>query len=88
MYVMLTTSLKDMTQIRARQPAVAAHCAELRRLGQGLAPRLHSASTAAASKPFFMNSVVMVIPAVLISTLLARINGYVLSPSGASAAAS
>lgn len=78
MYVMLTTSLKDMAQVR-----------EGNLLSLPTAPSFDAWSKAwshactgvdcGGLKPFFMNSVVMVIPAVLISTLLGAINGYVLS---------
>ena len=78
MYVMLTTSLKDMDQIR-----------EGNLLSLPTSPTLDAWSKAwshactgvdcGGLKPFFLNSVVMVIPAVLISTLLGAINGYVLS---------
>jgi len=78
MYVMLTTSLKDMAQVR-----------EGNLLSLPTAPTFDAWSKAwshaytgidcGGLKPFFMNSVLMVIPAVLISTLLGAINGYVLS---------
>ena len=78
MYVMLTTSLKDMEQIRNGNL-----------LSLPTAPSFDAWSKAwshactgvdcGGLKPFFMNSVIMVIPAVLISTLLGALNGYVLS---------
>lgn len=78
MYVMLTTSLKDMAQIRdgnllslPSAPSFAAW-----------AKAWSSACTGVdcgGLKPFFMNSVLMVVPAVLVSTALGAINGYVLS---------
>lgn len=78
MYVMLTTSLKDMTQIR-----------EGNLLSLPTAPSLDAFVKAwshactgvdcGGLRPFFMNSVIMVIPAVLVSTVLGAINGYVLS---------
>ena len=78
MYVMVTTSLKDMEQIRQGNL-----------LSLPTSPSFDAWSKAwshactgvdcGGLKPFFMNSVVMVIPAVLISTLLGAINGYVLS---------
>ncbi|WP_298829985.1 carbohydrate ABC transporter permease [uncultured Piscinibacter sp.] len=78
MYVMVTTSLKDMAQIR-----------EGNLLSLPTAPSFDAWSKAwshactgvdcGGLRPFFMNSVVMVIPAVLISTLIGAINGYVLS---------
>ena len=78
MYVMVTTSLKDMAQIR-----------DGNLLSLPTAPSLKAWSTAWSSactgvdcgglKPFFINSVIMVVPAVLVSTMLGAINGYVLS---------
>lgn len=78
LYVMVVTSLKDMDQIRAgglldlpATPSLAAW-----------AKAWSSACTGTdcgGLKPFFMNSIVMVVPAVLISTVLGALNGYVLS---------
>jgi glucose/mannose transport system permease protein len=78
MYVMLTTSLKDAEQLRA------GHLLSL-----PTAPTLDAWSKAWGTactgiqceglKPFFWNSVAMVVPAVLVSTLVGALNGYVLS---------
>ncbi len=78
MYVMLTTSLKDMAQIR-----------EGNLLSLPTSPNIDAWAKAWSSactgidcgglKPFFMNSLLMVIPAVLVSTALGAVNGYVLS---------
>ena len=78
MYVMLTTSLKDMNQVREggllslpTSPTFAAW-----------AKAWSSACTGVdcgGLKPFFMNSVLMVVPAVLVSTAIGAVNGYVLS---------
>jgi glucose/mannose transport system permease protein len=78
LYVMVVTSLKDMDQIRAgglldlpSDPSLAAW-----------AKAWSSACTGTdcgGLKPFFMNSIAMVVPAVLISTVLGALNGYVLS---------
>jgi glucose/mannose transport system permease protein len=78
MVVMLTTSLKDMAQIRdgnllslPSAPSFAAW-----------AKAWSSACTGVdcgGLKPVFLNSVLMVIPAVAVSTALGAINGYVLS---------
>jgi glucose/mannose transport system permease protein len=78
MYVMLTTSLKDMAQIREGNllslPA-----------SPGFDSWAKAWSTACTGidcgglKPFFLNSVMMVVPAVLVSTALGAVNGYVLS---------
>ena len=78
MYVMLTTSLKDMAQIREGSllslPASPSF--------QAWAKAWSSACTGidcGGLKPFFMNSVLMVLPAVLISSAIGAVNGYVLS---------
>lgn len=78
LYVMVTTSLKDMDQVRAGSL-----------LSLPTRPGLESWARAWSSactgtdcgglKPFFMNSVLMVVPAVLVSTAIGSINGYVLS---------
>ena len=78
MYVMVTTSLKDMEQIRQgnllslpTSPSFDAWSKAWSKACTGV--------DCGGLKPFFLNSVIMVIPAVLISTLLGAINGYVLS---------
>jgi glucose/mannose transport system permease protein len=78
LYVMLATSLKDMEQVRSGHllslppdPTLAAW-----------AKAWGSACTGVdcgGLKPFFMNSVWLVVPAVLVSTALGALNGYVLS---------
>jgi len=78
MYVMVTTSLKDMAQIR-----------DGNLLSLPTAPSFTAWGTAWSTactgvdcgglKPFFLNSVLMVVPAVLVSTMLGAINGYVFS---------
>jgi glucose/mannose transport system permease protein len=78
LYVMLATSLKSLDEIRAgnllalpMQPSVQAW---------------DSAWSSACSgvrcdglKPFFINSLLMTVPAVLISTFIGALNGYVLT---------
>jgi glucose/mannose transport system permease protein len=78
LYVMLTTSLKSMDQIRdgnllslPTAPTVAAWAKAWSGACTGV--------DCGGLKPFFMNSVLMVIPAVLISTIIGSLNGYVLS---------
>jgi glucose/mannose transport system permease protein len=78
MYVMLTTSLKDMAQIRdgnlmslPTAPSFAAWSKAWSHACTGV--------DCGGLRPFFFNSVFMVIPAVLVSTLMGAINGYVLS---------
>jgi len=78
LYVMVSTSLKSMDEVRNGTL-----------LSMPLAPSLDAWAKAWTSactgtdcgglKPFFMNSVLMVVPAVLISTALGAINGYVLT---------
>ncbi|NML17758.1 carbohydrate ABC transporter permease [Azohydromonas caseinilytica] len=78
LYVMVVTSLKDMAQIR-----------EGSLLSLPTSPSLEAWSRAWSSactgtdcnglRPFFMNSVLLVVPAVLISTAIGALNGYVLS---------
>jgi glucose/mannose transport system permease protein len=78
LYVMVVTSLKDLDQVRS------GHLLSL-----PTDPTLASWAKAWSSactgvdcgglKPFFMNSVLMVVPAVLVSTALGAVNGYVLS---------
>ncbi len=78
MYVMLVTSLKDAEQIRG---------GNLLSLPQGLNFEAWTLAWSSACtgtdcrglQPFFWNSVLIVFPAVLISTLWGAINGYVLS---------
>ena len=78
LYVMLVTSLKDAEQLRSGNL-----------LSLPTAPTLDAWSKAWQSactgvecgglKPFFVNSLLMVVPAVLVSTAIGAINGYVLS---------
>jgi glucose/mannose transport system permease protein len=78
LYVMVTTSLKDMAQVR-----------EGSLLSLPTSPTLEAWSKAWGTactgidcgglKPFFLNSVLMVVPAVLVSTAIGAINGYILS---------
>lgn len=78
LYVMVATSLKDMEQVRN------GHLLSL-----PTSPTFESWAKAWGTactgidcgglRPFFMNSVAMVVPAVLVSTAIGAINGYVLS---------
>ena len=78
MYVMLTTSLKDMAQIR-----------DGNLLSLPTSPNFDAWAKAWSTactgidcgglQPFFLNSVLMVLPAVLISSAIGAVNGYVLS---------
>ena len=78
MYVMVSTSFKDVEQLRAGNLlTLPSH--------PTFAPWIKAWSEACTGvrcegmRPFFMNSVRMVIPAVLLSTLLGAFNGYVLT---------
>ncbi len=78
LYVMVTTSLKDMAQIRdgnllslPSNPSFAAWHKAWSQACTGI--------ECGGLKPFFMNSVFMVVPAVALSTAIGAINGYVLS---------
>ena len=78
LYVMVATSVKSMDEIRA---------GSLLALPTGLdfSPWTKAWSTACTGadcqglQPFFWNSVLIVVPAVLVSTVIGGINGYVLS---------
>lgn len=78
LYVMVSTSLKSMDEVRNGTL-----------LSLPMAPSFEAWAKAWTSactgtdcgglKPFFMNSVLMVVPAVAISTILGALNGYVLT---------
>ena len=78
LYVMVSTSLKSMDEIREgtllalpARPSLAAWAKAWSEACTG--------TDCGGLKPFFMNSVLMVVPAVLISTALGALNGYVLT---------
>lgn len=78
LYVMLTTSLKDAEQLRMghllslpTDPSFAAWAKAWGTACTGI--------QCDGLQPFFWNSVAMVVPAVLVSTLIGSVNGYVLS---------
>ena len=78
LYVMVTTSLKDMNEVRAGNLLALPHSPTL----DAWIKAWGSACTGTdcgGLKPFFMNSVLMVAPAVLVSTAIGAVNGYVLS---------
>ncbi len=78
LYVMLVTSLKDAQQIRSGNLLSLPDSLNL----ESWALAWSSACTGVdcrGLKPYFMNSVLMAVPAVLISTAWGAINGYVLS---------
>jgi ABC-type Fe3+ transport system permease subunit len=67
LYVMLATSFKDAEQIRSGQPAEPAHLAQLRAWALAWSTACTGVDCRGL-KPYFMNSVMMAVPAVLIST--------------------
>jgi glucose/mannose transport system permease protein len=78
MYVMLVTSFKDAEQIRSGNLLSLPSSLNF----EAWALAWSSACTGTdcrGLKPFFWNSVIMVVPAVLVSTLWGALNGYVLS---------
>ncbi len=78
LYVMLVTSLKDAEQVRNGHLLSLPPAPTLASWGKAW----DSACTGIECRglqPYFWNSVLMVVPAVLISTLLGSLNGYVLS---------
>ena len=78
LFVMLTNSLKTLDEIRTGNMLALPRSITIE-------PWLKAWDTAqigvdpSGLKPYFMNSVLMVIPAVLISTMLGAINGYILT---------
>lgn len=78
LYVMLVTSFKDAEQIR--QGNLLSLPSQLS--WEGWQQAWSGACTGTdcrGLKPFFLNSIIMVVPAVLISTAWGAVNGYVLS---------
>lgn len=78
LYVMITTSLKDAEQIR--QGNLLALPTQLNWESWSLAwSAACTGAQCSGLEPYFWNSVMMAVPAVLISTAWGAINGYVLS---------
>jgi glucose/mannose transport system permease protein len=78
LYVMLTTSLKSMDEIRGGSLLALPASPSF----EAWAKAWSTACTGVdcgGLKPFFWNSVLMIVPAVAVSTSLGAINGYVLS---------
>lgn len=78
LYVMVATSLKDMEQVRnghllslPTDPTLASWAKAWGSACTGI--------DCGGLRPFFLNSVAMVVPAVLVSTAIGSVNGYVLS---------
>lgn len=78
LYVMLTTSVKSMEEIRAGNLLAFPQSIGFAAWDKAWSTACTGVSCEGLSG-YFMNSVKMVIPAVLISTVLGAINGYVLS---------
>nr|WP_314899369.1 carbohydrate ABC transporter permease [uncultured Deefgea sp.] len=78
LYVMLTTSVKSMDEIRVGNLLSLPQSISFAAWDKAWSTACTGASCEGLSG-YFMNSVKMVIPAVLISTVLGAINGYVLS---------
>jgi glucose/mannose transport system permease protein len=78
LYVMIVTSLKDMEQVRNGSllslPTTPSFEAWSRAWSHAC-----TGVDCGGLRPFFMNSVLMVVPAVLVSTMIGSLNGYVLS---------
>jgi glucose/mannose transport system permease protein len=78
MWVMLVTSLKTLDEVREGSLLAAPHAPTIE-------PWLKAWGSSCTGvrcdglKPFFFNSLIMTIPAVLISTLIGALNGYVLT---------
>src|ERR1700752_2846723 len=78
LYVMLVNSLKPLDEIRQGNMLALPH-------QWTIEPWLSAWSTAQIGvqptglKPYFLNSVLMVVPAVFMSTVLGALNGYVLT---------
>lgn len=78
LYVMVVTSLKDMDQVRNGHllsvPASPTLAAWAKAWGSAC-----TGTDCGGLKPFFVNSVLMVVPAVAVSTMVGALNGYVLA---------
>ncbi|MEY2839876.1 MAG: hypothetical protein RJB60_2175 [Pseudomonadota bacterium] len=78
LYVMLTTSFKDMEEIRNGSLLTLPHAPNVEAWVKAWSGAC-TGTDCSGLKPYFWNSVLMVLPAVLVSTTLGAINGYVLS---------
>ena len=78
MYVMLVTSLKDADEIRQGNLLALPQSPSFAAWGQAWSSAC-TGTDCRGLQPFFWNSVWMVVPAVLLSTLWGAVNGYVLS---------
>ena len=78
LYVMLSTSLKSMDEVRSGTLLSWPAAPSLAAWGKAWSQAC-TGTDCGGLQPFFMNSVWMVVPAVLVSTLIGALNGYVLS---------
>lgn len=76
LYVMLATSLKSLDDIRSGNLLSLPHTFSLDAWGKAWSSACTGVSCEGL-QPFFWNSIRMVVPAVVISTLLGALNGYV-----------
>ncbi len=78
LYVMVVTSLKDMAEVRDGHLLALPQAPTLAAWAKAWSTAC-TGTDCGGLRPFFMNSVWMVVPAVLISTAIGALNGYVLS---------
>jgi len=78
LYVMVVTSFKSMDEIRGGTLLALPQAVDGTAWGKAWSTACTGADCQGL-RPFFWNSVMIVVPAVLVSTLLGGINGYVLS---------
>ena len=79
LYVMLVNSLKPLDEIQAGNMMALPQAVDARALGQRLVDGADRRRAAPGSGRIFLNSIMMVVPAVAISTVLGALNGYVLT---------
>jgi glucose/mannose transport system permease protein len=78
LYVMVATSLKDMAQVRGGSLLDLPQAINFEAWEKAWSQAC-TGTDCRGLKPYFLNSLLMVVPAVLISTALGAINGYVFS---------
>jgi glucose/mannose transport system permease protein len=78
LYVMVSTSLKDMAQVREGNLLALPHSPSFDSWVKAWSQAC-TGIDCGGLRPFFVNSLLMVIPAVTVSTAIGSVNGYVLS---------
>jgi glucose/mannose transport system permease protein len=78
LYVMLVNSVKPLEEIRQGDMLALPHMWTFAPWGQAWSTAQIGVQ-ATGLKPYFINSLLMVVPAVMISTVLGALNGYVLT---------